>query len=218
MLWAPCPGAPRALDHGTGASKNLLPLRGGKDTEHLAVLCHRPTRDLYPFPLFQQLDDGLIAEGVLLVFFVDELLDRLLDALAGDVLVRDAADAGVEEVLQLEEPLWRMNVFVRGDARYCRLVHADGLGDVAQDHRLQVGDALLEEVTLLLDDALGHTDDRLAPLLDGPDEPLRVAELLAHELLRRGVAEQPLGEVLVDVQPLDAPVVVEDHELVGVLD
>ena len=64
-----------------------------------------------------------------------------------------------------------------------RLVHADGLGDVAQDHRLEVGDALLEELALLLDDALGDADDRLAALLDRADEPLRVAELLADELL-----------------------------------
>ena len=87
-------------------------------------------------------------------------------------------------------------------------MHADRLGDVAQDHRLEVGDALLEELALLLDDALGDPDDRLAALLDRADQPLRVAQLLADELLGVRVLEQLLGERLVDVEALHAAVVV----------
>ena len=71
----------------------------------------------------------------------------------------------------------------------------DRLGDVAQDHRLQVADALLEELALLLDDALGDPDDRLPPLLDRADQPLRVAELLADELLGLRILQHLLGEV-----------------------
>jgi hypothetical protein len=54
--------------------------------------------------LREDLHDRLIAERVLLVLAVDDLLDGLLDALRGDVLFGDAADRRVEEVLQLEEP------------------------------------------------------------------------------------------------------------------
>ena len=110
-----------------------------------------------------------------------------------------------------------MNVLVGGDARDRGLVHADRLGHVAQDHRLQVSHAAVEEVALLLDDALGDLDDGLAPLLDGPDQPLGVAELLADELLGRGILHQLLGQRFVDVQALHTLVVVQHPELVAVL-
>src|SRR3954463_6492605 len=99
------------------SSKNLLPLRGGENSEHLSIFCDGPASYLDPLPLLQELDDRLIAERVFLVFFVDELLDGLLDALAGDVLVGDAPDARIEEVLQFEEPLWGVDVLVRGHPR-----------------------------------------------------------------------------------------------------
>ena len=51
------------------------------------------------------------------------------------------------------------------------------------------------------------------PLLDRADQPLRAAELLADELLGLGVLQHPLGEVLVDVEALQALVVVADDEL-----
>ena len=97
-----------------------------------------------------------------------------------------------------------------------RLVHADRFGDVAEDHRLQEADALLEELALLLDDALGDADDRLATLLDRANEPLRVAELLADELLGVRILEELLRERLVDVEALHAAVVVGDGPLLFV--
>src|SRR5215471_11174814 len=78
------------------SSKNLLPLGGGENSEHLPVFCDGPAGYLDPLPLLQQLYDRLIAERVLLVFLVDELLDGLLDALAGDVLVGHSPDARIE--------------------------------------------------------------------------------------------------------------------------
>src|SRR4028118_1012318 len=75
-------------------------------------------------------------------------------------------------------------------------------GPVPQDQRLQVAHAALQELALLLDDALGHLDDRPAPLLDGPDQPLRAPELLTDELLRLRVPQHLLCEPLVDVTAL----------------
>ena len=54
----------------------------------------------------QELDELLVRIGVLGVLFTDELLDQSLDRLAGDVVGAILAiDAGIEEVLQLEQPL-----------------------------------------------------------------------------------------------------------------
>src|SRR3954468_8469685 len=97
-------------------SEEALALRRRQDPEHLAVLCHGAACDLDAFRLLQHLHDPLIGDGIRLVFVVDELLDRLLHALARDVLVRDPADAGVEEVLELEQTLRGMHVLVRRDA------------------------------------------------------------------------------------------------------
>src|SRR5580698_5418335 len=199
-------------------SEELLALARRENAQHLPVFGDGSSRDLNAVSLGEKLDDLLVGQGDRLVFLVDDLLDGLLDALACDVFVGHAPDGRVEEVLELEEALRRVDVLVGRDAADGRLVHADGLGHVAQDHRLEVSHALLEEVALLVDDALGHPDDRLAPLLDGTDQPLRVAELLADELLGLRVLEELLGERLVDVEALHAPVVVGDDELVAVLD
>ena len=88
----------------------------------------------------------------------------------------------------------------------------DRFGHVAQDHRLQVADALLEELALLLDDALGDLDDGPPPLLYRADQPLGAAQLLADELLGLRVLQHLLREVLVDVEALQALVVVGDDE------
>src|ERR1035438_1147775 len=50
-----------------------------------------------------------------------------------------------------------------------------------------------------------------------PPAQLGVAQLLADELLGLRVLEQALGQRLVDVRALHAPVVVADRELVAVL-
>ena len=123
-----------------------------------------------------------------MIFLIDCF--TLSEAMSSSSPSAGALDARVEEVLQLEEPLRRVHVLVGGDPADGRLVHADGLGHIAQDHRLQEGVALLEEVALLVDDALGDADDRLSPLLDGADQPLRVAQLLADEVLGVGILEE----------------------------
>src|SRR5262249_43414112 len=141
------------------ASKELLALARSENAEHLAVLRDGTARDLNAVVLGEDFDDRLVGQGVRFVLGFDDLLDRLLDAFAGDVVFARAADRRIEEILQLEEPLRRVHVFVRGDTADGRFVHPDRVGDVTQDHRLEKADSFFEEVALLLDDALGHADD-----------------------------------------------------------
>src|SRR5262245_56503477 len=93
-------------------SEVLLPLRRGEDAEHLAIFCHRTTGDDDP-ALAEDLDDALIGQRVRVVLLCDDLLDGLLDRLGREVLVGRTTDGGVEEVLELEEPLRRVDVLVR---------------------------------------------------------------------------------------------------------
>ena len=103
----------------------------------------------------------------------------------------------MEEVLHLEHALRRVHVLVGHDAADRRLVHADVVGDVAQHQRPQVLDAVIEEVALEVDDAVGDLVDRLLPLLDRLDQPQRRAELVLHVgarlvgVVRRALVEQP---------------------------
>ena len=81
------------------------------------------------------------------------LLDPLLDHQRRDVLAVRRVDPGVEEELHREEAARGVHVLVADDPRDGRLVHADVLGHLAQDHRPQVLDAAVEEVLLERDDA-----------------------------------------------------------------
>ncbi len=153
----------------------------------LAVLGDRPPGDVDAF-LLQELDEPLITVRMSLVLEVDELLDALLDGLAGEVVAGGTADAGVEEILELEDSLRGVDVFVGRDPRDRRLVHLDVLGDILEDQRPQVlpgprsknprWNLRMLRVTL--------TIGALA-LLDRADEPLRRAHALVDVLLRLGV-------------------------------
>ena len=162
------------------------------------------------------LADDKFTTIALRVLALADLLDVILHRFAGDVLAAGAGDRRVEEVLELEDALRRVHVLGGGDAADGRLVHADVLGDVAQDERLQVRDALVEEVALELHDALRHFMNRALPLLNRAEQPLRRAHLLLHEFLllrvERAVAQGPAVRVA-DAQ-LGQPVVVEDHVVV----
>jgi len=64
--------------------------------------------------------------------------------------------------------------------------HANVLGHVAQNERLQVGRPLLEELTLEAQDGLGDTHDGALALLDGPNQPLGTAQAFLDVLSRLG--------------------------------
>src|SRR3712207_8460753 len=65
-----------------------------------------------------------------------------------------------------EDALRRVHVLARRHARHRGLVHPDVLGHVPQDQRLEVRDALVQEVPLELDDALGDFVDRKSTRLN----------------------------------------------------
>src|SRR3546814_13544689 len=74
------------------------------------------------------------------------------DVCSSDLVRRDG---GGEEVLQLEDATGCHDELVAGDPADGALVHADGVGDVAQHQRPQVLDTVVEEARLL-PDALGR--------------------------------------------------------------
>ena len=94
-------------------------------------------------------------------------------------------------------------------------MHADVLGDVAQDQRLEVRDALVEELALELQDRLGDLDDRALPLLDRADQPLRARSLSWMYSLRLGAAGQRVPVEAGDLQLGQAVVVGDDEVLVA---
>src|SRR3989449_1344368 len=195
-------------------SEKPLALAGRQDSEHLPVLCDGASRDVDVLRA-EDLDDLLIAVGLVAGLAGDDLPDLVLDRLAGDVVTAvGARDRRVEEELQLVDALRRVHVLVRGHPRDGALVHPDVLGHVAQDERPEVGDALVEELALELDDRVGDLDDGALPLVDGADQPHRRAQLLLDVLLalRAGAVLERVAVVLRDAQ-LREPVVVEDGDV-----
>src|SRR5580765_7759376 len=157
------PSKPRTVTPDT-LIQNFTLIRG-RDLQFFAVLGDRAAREDEAFAL-QDADDLGVAQGLAGVFVLDDLPDALLDRDGRDALAVRAADAAVEEVLHLEHALRRVHVLVRHDAAHGGLVHADVVGDVAQDERAQVLDAVVEEVALEVDDAVGHFLDGLLPLFN----------------------------------------------------
>src|SRR5436853_5845798 len=111
-------------------SEQFLALGRREDAEHLAVFGHGAPSDLDSLLFFEHLDDGLVAEGVGFVLLIDDFFDGLLHAFGGDVLVCYPSYRRIEEILELEQALRRVHVFVRRDAGNRRLVHAHRLGHV----------------------------------------------------------------------------------------
>ncbi len=97
-------------------------------------------------------------------------------------------------------------------------MHPDHLGHLPQCERLQVLDALLEELALPVHDEIHHLQHRLPPLLDRLDHPVGAVEALVDELLVLALV-LPLvpRDVLVglgDPQPWQPGVVQKDVVLV----
>src|SRR4051812_48098653 len=137
--------------------QNFALVRGG-NLQFFPVLRDRAAREDEAFAL-EDADDLRVAQGLARVFVLDDLPDALLDRDGRDALAVRAADAAVEEVLHLEHALRGVHVLVRHDATDGGLVHADVVGDVAQHQRPQVLDAVVEEIALEVDDAVGDLLD-----------------------------------------------------------
>src|SRR3989454_11465406 len=79
--------------------------------------------------------------------------------------------------------LFPYTTLFRSHATHGALVHADDVGDLAQGERLQVLDALLEELALAIDDEVHDLEHRLTTLLDRLDHPVRAVHALVDEVL-----------------------------------
>src|SRR6185295_16536601 len=169
------PSKPRTVTPDT-LIQNFTLIRG-RDLQFFAVLGDGAAREDQAFAL-EDADDLGVAQRLAGVFVLDDLPDALLDRDRRDALAVRAADAAVEEVLHLEHALRRVHVLVRHDAADGRLVHADVVGDVAQDERTEMFDAVIEEIALEVDDAVRDLVNRLLPLLDRLDQPERRSEFV----------------------------------------
>jgi len=112
-----------------------------------------------------------------------------------------------------------MGIFVGRHPADRRFVHADVLGDIPEDQRLQVAGAVLEKFLLELEDAFHDLVDRPLPLLQGLDEPLG-APLLVPQVAE-GFRVQPLffpqqSEIVVGKLQLGQAVVVELDDILPV--
>src|SRR5260370_12534417 len=157
-----------------------------KNAELIAVLGDRATRDADAFAL-EHLDDLLIGQRVLGRLVVDELLNLCLDGPSARVLARRGRQTAREEELQRQQAARCLHVLLVGHAADGALVHADDVGDLAQRERLQVIDALLEELALPVDDEIHHFQHRLTALLDGLNHPVGAVEPLVDEFLALAV-------------------------------
>ena len=74
---------------------------------------------------------------------------------------------------------------------------ADVVGDVAQDQRPQVLDAVVEELALVAHDRVGDLVDRALALVEALDQPDRRAHLVLEVVgaLRRPIAPLPLRSI-----------------------
>src|SRR5215472_18291389 len=186
-----------------------------QDAQNLAVFSHCPPSNLDSLGP-EQLDDLLVRIGARRILTRHQLLDVVFHRLGGNVISRQPGDRGVEEVLELEDSLGRMDVLVGGHPRHRGLVHPDVLGHIPQNQGLEVGNALVEEVALEFHDGLGHLVDRPLPLVDRADQPHRAAKLVLDELLGLPGCQVPIAQrisVGSGNSKLRQAVVVEDHRV-----
>src|SRR6266700_585513 len=142
----------------------------GWNLQRFPVLRDRPPRD----------EDTLIAEEVgnpavgqrrLGILGANELLDQRPDRRSGRRAPGIGRHVAAEEVLELVGPALREHVLLRRDARNRGLVQAEDLRDLAQHHRSHRHFAMLEEMTLAIDDGLRDAQNRLEALLHVADQP-----------------------------------------------
>src|SRR5215472_4041506 len=201
-----------------GESRSLvvtLSFTARQNAQNLAVFSHRPPSNLDSLGP-EQLDDLLIRIGARRILTRHQLLDVVFHRLGGNVVSRQPGDRGVEEVLELEDSLGRMDVLAGGHPRHRGLVHPDVLSHVPQNQGFEVGNAPVEEVALELYDGLGHLVDRPLPLMDRADQPHRAAKLVLDELLGLPGCQVPIAQrvsVGSGDSKLRQAVVVEDHRV-----
>ena len=105
-------------------------------------------------------------------FGVDQLLDAVAHRFGGMRLAAvRGRDRRGEKIFQLENAAAGRHVFVGGDARHRRFVHADGFGDGLEIERAQMLDAVGEERILLADDFVRDLEDGAGALVERAHQP-----------------------------------------------
>src|SRR6185437_3142165 len=152
--------------------RTLAPaLHRGGDAHSLAVFGDCAPRNVDA--LFEQdLDDAIIGKHVVRLG-LDERLDAEAHRLGRK---RFAAarrrDRRGEEIFELIDAARRRHVFVRRHAAHRAFMHADRLGDVAQDERTQMAHAEAEESLLLPHDLGRDLEDRRRALMQRLHQPI----------------------------------------------
>src|SRR3990172_3826663 len=179
-----------------GAAVQVLPLVGRRDAQLFAVLRDGAAREDQTLLLENPHDLG-IRKRPLGVLLPHDLPDALFDGDGGHMLSADARNPAVEEVSHLVHPLRSVHILVADDSGDRRFVHPDVGRHVAKHHGPQVLDAVLQELVLLADDAVGDFVDGLLALIHRFDQPEGAPELFL-DVVARGrvvfglVLEHPL--------------------------
>ncbi len=77
----------------------------------------------------------------------------------------------MEKVFQSKEPLRGLHILIGGYSTDGGLMHRDVISHFAKRQRLEVGEPMLEEISLVFDQTFGHLDQRPFPLFNTSDKP-----------------------------------------------
>lgn len=169
------------------------------DVHHFAIL--RDGAAGHHEALFAQVfRDGVVRQGLGLVFRLDELLDEGLDGGAGSGAAFLGGQGAAEEILEFEQAPGGHHVLLGGDPGYGGLVQVHGFGDLLQGQGPHGHLAVLEEHALAVDDGLGDFQDGLEALLHVLDEPAGFLQLGGQTAAAFPVGPQDAGIHLVDAQ------------------
>src|SRR6266513_4822452 len=180
----PSPGPGHSLPGGPRWWRGSQPLAhaGREDAELIAVFCHGPAGDLDTL-LREHLHDLLVGERVLGILVGHHLLNLRADGAGACVLPGGDREAARKEELERQEAPGRLDILFVRHTTHGALVHADDVRDLTQRQRLQILDALLEELALPIDDEVHDLEHGLAALLDRLDHPVRAVHALVDEVL-----------------------------------
>lgn len=188
---------------------------GGEDFEFFAVFGDGAAGYFEAF-FGEGGNDGLVGEGGVSIFGFNDVLNGILDDLVGDALSVGGFVAGGEEVFHLEGAARGLHVFAIDGAADRGFVDANDVGDLGHGEGAELGDAVVEEVALGMDDFGSDVEDGLLALVDAFDEEHAGADFVADVGFDFGSGAgifHELPVMLADVEMGDL-VVVDDYDVV----
>src|SRR5207249_9461912 len=151
----------------------LTPLAGRGDVELLAVLRDRSAGEVVA-EFFHLIDERIVAERVVLVFLVDDLLQLDADDRPRDVVLAVLGlGAAAKKAFEREQAARRLNPFVVDRSRHGRHMDAHRIGDLLHLQRNNELRPFVEKRGLPFDDRLSNSLQRVVALLDRFNQPLR---------------------------------------------